>query len=107
MHETLHRYGLDVKEGREGYVEYWTTRKMLMMYLIKKKKSLKNYKELWENEKKNTRRKMRIIKETRMDPNAEIDEYFTRKGRMMGIKETATKEEIQNIEDLRMTHTEV
>jgi len=98
---------VDVKEGNEGYVEYWSTRSVLMMYLIKNKKGIKRYEELWENEKRNTKRKMGVIRNTRMDPKAEIEEYFTRKGRMMGIKEGSTKEEIQTIQDLRMTETEL
>jgi hypothetical protein len=107
MHETIHRYGHDVEIGMEGYVEYWSERLIVMIYIMKEGKGIGDYNKKWKNEKMNTRRKMRMIKETRMDPKADIEEYFTRKGRMMGIKEPSTKEEIKDIKDLRMAHTEV
>ena len=96
---------MDVEEGTEGYVEYWTTRLLMIMKLIKMGKGIEEYERYWRYEKSNTRRKMLIVRRTRLDKNAEWEEYYIRKGRMMGIKGEAKEEEIEGIKDLRMTST--
>jgi hypothetical protein len=71
------------------------------------KNEMKEYEELMRLELEHTRRMISIVKGTKMDKEAAYEEYYIRKGRMMGAKplnKRAAEQAHRNIHDLRMTH---
>jgi hypothetical protein len=73
--------------------------------LIKSEK-MKEYEELMRLELEHTRRMISIVKGTKMDKEAAYEEYYIKKGRMMGAKplnKTEAEQAHRNIHNLRMT----